>query len=356
MESQDRLVSLARSRSPADRDRLMMALADLCRVGGGATTKAPVQELLSNLFLGLVAEAERDMRQRLAEKLADAAWAPAALINVLALDEIEIARPIIAASPVLNDDDLIRLLCEATIEHQIEVARRPSLGSPVVAEILRQAEPAVLTALAGNPTAEITDAGMRELVAEARRVVALRAPLSRHPKLTSELALQLYVWLGQALRRAITDRFRLDSEALDQMLAETVREAHAGANPVSETLTVVGRDGEIGDMERRLVEKLHGAGQLRPGYLIRALREGRTNLFATALGVLGDIPAEQVRQAMNAASPARLLQLCESVGVDRSAFPSILEMIGQSDSGASAKASLITPGKVTYVVPPSKLR
>ena len=48
---------------------------------------------------------------------------------MLALDEIEIARPIIAASPVLKDADLIRLLVEATIEHQIEVARRPNLGA-----------------------------------------------------------------------------------------------------------------------------------------------------------------------------------------------------------------------------------
>ena len=31
-------------------------------------------------------------------------------------------------SPVLGDEDLIRLLVEATIEHQIEVARRPNLG------------------------------------------------------------------------------------------------------------------------------------------------------------------------------------------------------------------------------------
>src|SRR5438067_6814154 len=222
------MVDLARSRTPADRDRLLLALADLCETGAEAAAQAPAQALLSSIFLSLMVEAERDMRRRLAEKLAHAAWAPPALINVLALDEIEVARPIIAASPVLKDEDLMRLLLEATIEHQIEVARRPRLGRPVVAAILRQAEPAVLTALAGNPNAELTDADMRELVAEARRVAALRAPLARHPKLTSALALQLYVWLGQAMRKAITDRFRLDVGALEQALAETVREAHGG--------------------------------------------------------------------------------------------------------------------------------
>ena len=79
----------------------------------------------------------------------------------------------------------------------------------VVAAILRQAEPAVLTALAGNPTAELNDDAMRALVAEARRVAALRSPLAQHPRLTSELALQLYVWLGQAMRQALLQALHL---------------------------------------------------------------------------------------------------------------------------------------------------
>ena len=86
-----------------------------------------IQTLLDNVFMALVVEAERDIRKQLAERLSSADWAPKALVNVLALDEIDIARPIIAKSPLLQDQDLIRLLIEATIEHQIEVARRPEL-------------------------------------------------------------------------------------------------------------------------------------------------------------------------------------------------------------------------------------
>lgn len=361
IESEDRLVSLARSRSPADRDRLMLALADLCQVGGVAASRPPVQGLMSTLFLNLVVEAERDMRLRLAEKLASTEWAPPALINVLALDEIEIARPVIAQSPILQDEDLIKLLFEATIEHQVEVARRPQLGRTVVVEILRQGEPAVLTALAGNLTAEITDADMRELVSEARRVAALRAPLARHPKLTSELALQLYVWLGQAMRKTITERFRLDAEALDQMLAETVQEAHGGLGVV-EPAAAVEREADVAEMEHRLVEKLHAAGQLRPGYLVRALREGRVGLFAAALGTLGGRSGAEVRAALHASSPGRLLEMCEQVGVDRSALPAIVEMVRDLDAapgGEPLRGPRLTPavpGKVTFVNPAIRRR
>jgi uncharacterized protein (DUF2336 family) len=360
IESQERLVHLARSRTPADRDRLLLALADLCKVGGGAAANPAVQDLLSSIFLNLVIEAERDMRRRLAEKLAHAEWAPSALINVLALDEIEVARPIIASSPVLKDQDLMRLLLEATIEHQIEVARRPKLGRPVVAAILRQGEPAVLTALAGNTTAELSEPDMRELVAEARRVAALRAPLADHPKLTNDLALQLYVWLGQAMRQALTERFRLDPAALEHVLAETVREAHGGVRATDERLVVVAREGERQEMERRLVEKLHAAGQLRAGYLVRALREGRLSLFAAALSKLGELEPDHVRQALDHATAEPLQLACAGVGIDRSAFPSILQMVrglnaGLPGAGSAAPSTAPAP-PVTFVVRAAGLR
>ncbi|MDB5450001.1 MAG: hypothetical protein JWQ52_1129 [Phenylobacterium sp.] len=333
--SSDSILDLAKRRTPADRERLLLAIVDLCDAGEAAPAHeiAAVQDLLSSIFMQLVVEAERDIRRRLAEKLAAADWAPPALINVLALDEIEIARPIIAASPVLKEHNLVRLLVEATIEHQIEVARRPNLGGVVVAAILRQAEPAVLTALAGNRTAELADADMRQLVAAARRVAALRLPLSRHPKLTADLAMQLYIWVGQAVRQALAERFRLDSPALEKALAESLREAHGAVTTDSEGVVVIARDGEREEMERRLIDKLHDAGQLRPGYLLRALREGRLTLFATALARLGRFDAAHVRQALDSDVPELLALACAAVGIDRSVFPTILTTVRQLNAG-----------------------
>src|SRR6202008_2775922 len=109
-----------------------------------------------------------------------------------------------------------------------------------------------------------------------------------------------YVWLGQAMRQALADRFRLDSEALDQALAETIGEEDGGGRALDEGLVVVAREGERQEMEQRLVEKLHAAGQLRAGYLVRALREGRLSLFAAALAKLGGFEPEQMRQALDA--------------------------------------------------------
>lgn len=331
--SSESLLHLAKSRRTADRERLLLAIADLCDAPkADEAMKAPaIQALLSSIFMSLVVEAERDIRRRLSQKLASADWAPNALINVLALDDLEIARPIIAESPVLRDQDLVRLLVEATIEHQIEVARRPHLSQVVVEAILDQAEPAVLTALAGNYTAELSASDIGTLVEASRQVAAMRTPLSLHPKLTGELAERLYLWVGLALREGLADRFRLDTDALDAALTATIKEAASGAplDPLPRTV----REGEREAMEQKLVEKLHAAGQLRPGYLIRALREGRIGLFANALAVLGRFDPTQVRSTLDSDRPELLALACSAVGIDRSVFPDILEMVRKLNAG-----------------------
>ena len=103
----DRLLKLAQARAPGDRERLLLAIADLCESasGAGALDAATVQALLNDIFMCLVMEAEREIRRRLAEKLAHAAWAPRALVNVLALDDIEIELP----KRVLRSDSNLRM-------------------------------------------------------------------------------------------------------------------------------------------------------------------------------------------------------------------------------------------------------
>ena len=331
--SSESLLGLARSRQPADRERLLLAIADLCGAphAEAAARSQPVQALLGSIFMELVVEAERDIRRRLAEKLSAAAWPPKALVQVLALDDIEIAAPIIAGSPVLNDLDLVRLLVQATIEHQIAVARRPELAQSVVSAILEQAEPAVLTALAGNPTAQLSEADMAELIDAAKAIAALRAPLSEHPRLSSRLAERLYLWVGLALRKGLADRFSLDEPSLDDALAAALARAQLGVEP--QAAPRLQRDEELQDMEQRLVEKLHMAGQLRPGYLIRALREQRLGVFAAALAVLGQFELEHVRATLNSDRPELLALACAAVGIDRSVFPDILQMVRDLNAG-----------------------
>lgn len=318
------LLSLARNPSPDARQRLLLGVMALCDASPPAGELSPV---LGEIFLTLAKQAEREVRRALAERLAAAEWAPAALVNVLALDEIEIARPILLSSPVLQDDDLLRVLIEASLEHQIAVARRPRISGRVADAVIERGEPAVLTALATNRTAEVSAEGLRRLVEHSRRIAALRGPLTRHPRLTQALAQEMYHWLGEALRQSISARFEVD----EPRLAAAVYDAVAGVlRPVSPAPV---ETPEREEMERRLAGKLHAAGQLRPGVLVRAAREKRMSLFVHGLAVLGGFTAGQVRAALAGSTPEALYYACAAVGIDRAVYPSLLAELRSMNQG-----------------------
>lgn len=326
------LLALASSRSADDRQRLLLKVTALCESNPPPPKVAP---LLSDIFLALTAQAERDIRLALSERIAGVDWAPPALVNMLALDEIEIARPVITSSPLLQNADLIRLLIEATLEHQIAVARRPQLARPVVDTIVDRAEPVTMTALASNRTADIGEDAMRKLVDHSRRIAGLRAPLTRHPRLNEQLAQQLYQWVGQALRHSIGERFRID----DAQLNAAVQDAAAKAVGSPEWRAMSARmteDRARIDAERRLVEKLQAAGQLRPGLLVRALREQRFELFEQTLAVLGDFSEAQVHHAIRAPTAEPLYLACIAVGVDKAVFASLLVEVRKLSGGMPA--------------------
>ncbi|WP_427788628.1 DUF2336 domain-containing protein [Brevundimonas diminuta] len=309
------LIPLAARRSPPERQTLLLGLADIYQTVGGEA-RAPVG--LTEIFTIMVREAEQDIRRALSERLADAAWAPVSLIRELAADAVEIARPVIAASPLLNDADLLHLLCHASRDHQIQIALRPGLPAPVGRAILDAADPAVMTALAANRTARLDQGDITRLVDKARTVAALRAPLTRHPGLSETLALRLYQWVGEALKQAICQRFSLD----EARLAEAV--AHASDSAMEDNQE---------QAAARLAAKLHAADQLRPAALIRALREDRLPLFLHALSLLSRLDVEMLRRALQADSARPLFLACMAAGLDRAALPALLGDVRRLNEG-----------------------
>jgi len=316
------ILTLARSRDPSDREQLLSQLVELCESRPNGITPSAAREVEA-VFLALVSDVERNIRARLAERIARAEWAPPRLIEVLARDDIEVARPVIAASPLLQDAALIRLITEATLAHRIEVAQRPRISEAVVRAVIERDEPAVLTALAGNQTADIAPPCMAALVERAKTVAALGTPLAAHPRMNAELAQSLYLWVGKALRTVIVARFDVDAAALDAAIAASLSEIPPRPYRQGPTAS-----------EMRLVEKLADAGQLKAGYLLRALKEHHLGRFEAALAKLGGFPIEDVHRAVVHPSRPELMALaCAAVGIDRGAFPTIVDMVRQCTDG-----------------------
>lgn len=331
VQTAQHILGLARSKDRASRERLMLSLADLCEAGMRRQDgrDPAIEHLLNSVFGQLIVQAEHDIRMVLAQRLADTEWAPHELIVQLAGDDIDVARPVIAASPLLSDDDLCDILRRLEIEHQIEVARRPGIGETVVDLIVYQAQPAVLTALCDNDTADISGDAMARLVEASREIAAMRSPLVRHPKLSLSDAERLYAFVGESLKQAIAGRYRVDPKVLDRAVADAVGQASSQF----QFSAMAGHDAERRRMERQLVAKLNIADQLKPGYLIRALREQRLTLFVAGVAELSGLDYAAIEASIHRDRPDLLALACTACQMDRGAFPTILALIRQLANG-----------------------
>ena len=295
------LTELVKLRSPEDREQLLGALISLMEgpTVGGALESEQVLTLVDDILLPLVMQADPATRARLSSRLASKDWAPEALVVALSQDEPAIAQPIIAASPLLTDEDLLEVLAATTLDHHLAVANRASLSSVVIRAILAQNQPLVLTALASNPAIGLSRPDLLHLTEASKRFPSLRAPLARHPRLTAPMAEMMLAWVGTSLQSNLINRFHLSRQAQPDR-------------------------SDQGEMDQRLAEKLMASGNLHPGAMLRALREDQASLFMAALARLSDLDLGAVRRMVEAPTPDLLALACLSIGLDRCTFSPLL--------------------------------
>lgn len=291
-----------KSRPITDQTRLVMQVADLY---SQYTPTNRHQARLATVFIELVRAVEAEVRQGLSERLGAADWLPHGLVQMLANDEIHIALPVISASPLLNDSDLLALLASSSTEHRLQIALRPALGAAVSEAILNTQEPLLLTALASNSCANMPPDGMIRLVNASEHIISLRQPMLDHPKLTEDLAERMYLWVGEIMQTSLRERFPHHAEQLKLAVNDSVRIL----------------------ADARVAVKMHDTGRLTPASLLRFLREGRRGLFTQGLCLLAEIRIDEVDAILRRPSARQFYLVCLAAGIDRAAFPEALESL-----------------------------
>jgi len=302
MADLQRVIADAALRPVAEQTRLVMGVADLY---ADKRVKDENVQAFANFFTQLVTAAAKEVRQGLSERLGASDSLPPELARALANDEIAIARPVIAASPLLNDDDLLALLAKESTDHRLLVALRPGLGAKIAEAILDAGEPLLMTALASNVHAQLPEGGFERLVEASEKFSSLRLPLTRHPALTETLAKRLYQWVGDTLREQLCARYPNHADQLKQAVGETV----AAIN------------------QSHIAVRMEAAGHLTPLYLLRLLREGQRNLFMRCLSLMAGVQVQDIEFMLAKPSARPFYLVCLAAGIERDVFPSLLEAL-----------------------------
>ncbi|MBB5752984.1 DUF2336 domain-containing protein [Prosthecomicrobium pneumaticum] len=118
------------------------------------------------------------MRGEAAHRLAGLGRAPAGIVRRLALDDIEVAAPLLGHSTALDENDLVAIACSRGEPHRLAIAARSGLSARVAETLVVHGDDPVRRAVAGNRSAAISARAFHCLYDQARRDPVLRRLLA----------------------------------------------------------------------------------------------------------------------------------------------------------------------------------
>ncbi|WCL53238.1 DUF2336 domain-containing protein [Gimibacter soli] len=326
-EQLKQLLLLARSKSVDARARLVENITDLFLSDQGRLSEHE-RALMSDILGKLIGQVEADIRKELAETMVRAGVDFPDIARMLANDEVEIARPLLERSHLLQDPDLIEIIRMRTDEHRMSIAMRDELSEAVSNALVEYGSEDVIETLLNNHDANISKRAMEYLVAESRRVDRFQEPLLLRADLPGDLAYRMYWWVSAALRKRILTEFDIDPVVLEQAVKRAV----------STTIVDHQQNESAYIRAQKLVRRMAENGELSIQFLINSLRQQRIAVFVAGMGELGNVDFRTAWRIFSDRGGESFAILAKAVGVDRSQFTSIFLLVVQAREGATVKS------------------
>jgi len=314
----DKLLALAADRSSEARRELFHAIVDFFLPDRYRLTEQQ-RALMSDVLTKLLKTIEMDVRRNLAEMLLRSEVDLPELERMLANDEIEVARPLLENSKVLQDEDLIEIVKKRTDQHRLAIAMRDRISEPVTEALIAHGSADVVEALLRNEDAVLSRRAMEYLVAESRRLDRFQEPLLARSDLPPELAHRMYWWVSAALRRRILMEFEISEEVLDAALQRATRQA-----------VVEMEDGQsLQARAHKLARRLQELGELTDTFLLQVLRQQRIALFLAGICERAQVDSRIGWCIISGRNLESFIVLARAVGMAREVMAHIVLLLGQ---------------------------
>lgn len=250
------------------------------------------------------------VRRALAETCAASARTPRPLVVALSCDVPEVARLVLARSPVLTDADLVDAAALGDETTRAVIAARHHLTHAVSGALAEIGEPNILVVLARNPTAKITAGRMLRMLERHGDDAALREALLTRADLPPEVRHTIGLAVADALSDFVTHRGWLGAERCDRLSREA-----------GERVALEACGGAGAAAVARLVAHLRTTHQLTAGLILRAVLSGRIDFALAALADLSGQDHAGVARAMR--DPRSFADLHARAGLHDALLPAM---------------------------------
>lgn len=319
------LLDLARNTNSEKRRELLLKITDAFLSDLNVRTETEA-ELYDEVVAAVTADLSATVRAELARRLAGRAGPLSRTALRLAMDVIEVARPIIERSPALGEADLVEVIQKKGDDHQVAVTRRGHLPERVSRALVEHGSDQVIAALLANQTAQIDRETFERVAERAFGNVALHTSFVRHRRIPPDLLQAIFLTVEESLRREILARFH------DIAPSEVEAAMSNGRRRLSLAYTALPEDMETA---RIVVDRLEAIDRLRPAALVDLLRNDQRTAFLIAFARLTSVDISFVLLIVDRRDVDVLATLCRSAGFERPIYLSLAIQIGGQDATAA---------------------
>jgi uncharacterized protein (DUF2336 family) len=308
-----RLLDVKNDMSSESRRALLREVTDVfAEHDSDAAKVAKLDAVLSTV----VADFSREIRAELAAKIGPSKVALGHTVEKLALDEIDIARPILEHSTALSEQHLLAVISQKTQDHLLAVTRRTDISEKVSHALVEKGDDRVVVSLLENTQAKIAPKTYETVTELAQNRPVLYAPFVRREDVPVELLNDVYLEVEVSLRREILARYeQVSPEELDAALQRSrAKLLKAHRRPQLEAARIKAR-----------IEEFRKKGELNPPLLVKLLREGEQSraVFLGAFATLADVDEALTEKVVESGDIDALALLCRGADFDRAVFVSL---------------------------------
>lgn len=276
------------------------------------------KQIANDILLLLLQQAELDLREALSERLSVQDNVPLELILRLAHDEIAVASHVLLNNKDLSDLDLATLVQDNGPQHWRAIAQREDIGETVSSNLIETGDIETAINLVENLTATLSTENMQDLSLLALKSEQLHKPLLSRPEVSNDIALSLYVFVSQNLRRHILDRYNINRDLLDKTLDGLLEELHA----------VCFDSWDITPEMINLAKAFKERDEISSGLLIKTLRRGQLPFFAALISTWIDVDVDIMKKIVERDQGKSFAIACRALGIVKSEFATLYLLSG----------------------------
>jgi uncharacterized protein (DUF2336 family) len=285
----------------------------------------------------LIQRIETRARAELSTRLAPIDKAPHDIIRRLSDDdEISVAGPVIAQSPQLSPDDLIRIAQNKSQAHLMAMTGRKELSEAVTDAMLQRADRHVTCELARNTGARFSENGFAALSERAAGDDELGAAVGLRLDLPINFLRALLERATQAVRAkllamagpALQDEIRA---MLATIAAKVGREVSAIRNYSA---------------AEKIVMRLHEQGQLNDGCIEEFAKKQKIEEVGAALALLSGTPLAMMVKLLSSPRTDTLLIPCKGANLR---WPTVAAILRNRQPGHTVPDGIVTLAQADYI-------